>query len=276
MRPTHHTHCALRLGDNLAALHFLRKLALLYREHDFIHFAHLMYIRELAEVVCDLPNVKVCDLESVHDHSAGLWEMKPWPKYRSIDLWKNAGGIWDASIFKLDYGRFMVAFFRSASVQMGLISPILDESDLVFDYPALAKWKFPDFDCLIVNSAPMSNQMPGWNPAQMENLVGELGKRWQCVTTARTRFAEITCTLDKQLTVTQIGALSRFCRYIIMVSTGPSWPCWNIWTQESCKFMLLLNGEEDLSKMAARNLGGYAAAQSPEEARQILQLMDIL
>lgn len=270
MRQTIYTHCALRLGDNLAHLHFLRKLAMLYREHDFIHFAHLAYIRELAEVHCGLPNLKVCDLESVDDHTGGMWEMKPWPKYQSIDAWKNAGRRWENSMFRNDYGRFMIAFFRGLANKMGLISPLLTETDLIFDYPALAQWTFPAFDMLIVNSPPLSNQMPGYNPRAMEDLVGELGSRCACITTHPTRH-NVPCTQAKHMSVTQIGALSRFCKHIVMVSTGPSWPTMNVWTEDTCEFRLILNGDERITYL--RNTEHVGSA---DEARAVLQVRGLL
>lgn len=266
----HTTHCALRLGDNLAALHFLRKLAQLYTDRQFIHFAHVAYMRELAEVTCDLPNLKVCDLESVQDGTGDMWSMKPHARFASVDAWKNANGIWQDSLIKNDYGRFMLGFFGGLAERMGLVSPLLEPLDLMFDYPALKLWNFPRFDVLIVNSPPMSGQMPRYNPEAMEDLVGDLAKRWNCVTTHPSRH-NVACTQAKHMTVSQIGALSRFCRYIVMVSTGPSWPTINTFTTETCAFRLVLNGAERLTYIP-----NCEHAESAEEARRVLQIRGIL
>jgi hypothetical protein len=266
----HRTHIAVRLGDNLAHLHFLRKLAEIYPDHEFIHYAHLIYVRELSEVVCDMPNIKVLALESVDDHSGGMWDMKPHARLNSVDAWKNAGGIWESSMIRNDYARFMLVFFKGLAERMGLISPLFQPEDLLFDYPALWMMNFPPFDVLVVNSQPMSNQVPLYNMEAMEALISELSKKWKVVTTARTSM-NTPCTMTKCMSVTQIGALSRFCRYIVMVSTGPSWPTLNVWTAQTCERRIILNGDERVDYSPNTD---HASCVS--DARKILQLREIL
>jgi len=266
----HRTHCALRLGDNLQHLQFLRKLAQAHVEDRFIHYAHFEYIHQLAEVVSDLPNLSVCDLETVSDGDRLYWDMQPRPLLRSIDAWKNAGGYWEHHDDALNYGAFYVKFFHHLAQQMRLECPIHNTADLLFDYPALRRFEFPAFDCLVINSPPKSGQLPAYDVMQMEHLVHDLAQKHRVVTTARTRL-KVPCTIDRAMTVTQIGALSRFCRYIIMVATGPCWPTFNVFNSASVEFRLILLGSEKVE--LAPNT---AHAANFVQARKILQLRGIL
>jgi hypothetical protein len=264
------THCSIRLGDNLQHLQFLRRLAQENPEHHFIHYAHLIYIHQLAEVVSDLPGLQLCDLESVSDGLHDFWSMRPNPLLHSQDAWKNAGGWWEQHARRNEYGFFYVEWFRELSARLKLPCPIHSTEDLRFDYPALRRFDYPPFDGLIINSPPMSGQMPQFNREQFEALIGDLARKHKLVTTARTRW-NVPCTLDRCMTVTQIGALSRFCKWIVMVATGPCWPTFNPFNLETVSFRLILNGQEKVD-LAPNTVH----AENVTEARKILALRNLL
>lgn len=263
------THCAVRLGDNLLALHLLRGFAKAHPEHRFVHYAHLQYVSQLIEVVCDLPNLQVCDLESV-SNPAPYWEMEPRQLLGSVDLWKNAGGFWENHPLKLDYAQFALALGVKVGAQLGLSSPWRCVQDLAFDYPALLAGKAKPFDVLVVNSAPQSGQV-GYNAQEMTALVAELARRYVVVTTAPTGIAGVGCTLHQGMTVTGVGILSRFCRVIVMVSTGPSWPTINVFNRESVEHRVILL-EHERVELAPNSVHVSNAA----EARKVLQLRGVL
>ena len=48
------------------------------------------------------------------------------------------------------------------------------------------------------------------------------------------------------MTVTDIGALSRHCRFIIQVSTGPSWPTFNIFNPSTVELRAILLDNEKI------------------------------
>lgn len=242
------THCALRLGDNLCHLHFMRKLALRYPAEHFVHFAHRCYLPQLVDLVSDLENLKLRDLESVNDGTGDFWSMRPHPELHSRDAWKNTGRYWETHPQKNDWVNFSLRHFANFTWAMGLPTLIEKPGDLLFDYPALRnnEARTSRFDMLIVNSSPLSNQVPAFKPSEMETLVGELSQRHSCITTAPTRF-NVPCTAAQNLTVTQIGDLSRFCRYIVMVSTGPSWVTFNVFNQESVEYRLIILDQERIN-----------------------------
>lgn len=254
------THCALRLGDNLAHLHFLRKVAAQNPSMTFTHAAHLCYMNQLSEVIYDVPNIRLIPIE--------------YKEADSIDVWKNAGGFWENHVLKNNYGLFGVAFFRMLAEKMGIASPLEKPSDLLFDYPAIKKAAkiCEPFDCLIINSRPMSNQWQRYNEQEMTALIAVVARRMKTITTARCRI-DVACTDDPKLqhTVTTIGTLSLSCKYIVMVSTGPSWPTFNVWNTETIKRRVILIDDENVN--IAPNT---VCCKTVTDARKMLELEGVI
>src|SRR5580693_4479098 len=172
----HVTHCALRLGDNLAHLHFLRKLAEAYPRHEFEHWLHGIYRPQCADVVLDLKQIT---LRTFPDNpSASRWWMSPEDR-KSVDAWKNTNHFWQRHPLRNDYARFMLAWFKELAERMGLRSPLTKPEHLLFDYPML---KPPCADecassILVVNSNPMSGRIPGFDSAALDRLAIHINNR---------------------------------------------------------------------------------------------------
>lgn len=220
----------VRLGDNLAHLHFLRKVAQAHRDVTFEHAAHLCYLPQLIDVVADLPNIVLRDLRYI-------------AKKRAINSWKNAGRFWERHELRNDYGAFMVAFFDKLAAEMGVANPIKTPADLLFDYPAINDTAAEPFDFLVVNSEPMSGQWRSMEIADVDQLAVDLSLRHKVVTTRPVR-PFIPCTQRTNVSVTGIGGISRFCKYVVMISTGPSWITFNVWNQKSVKLRIVFLEEE--------------------------------
>lgn len=229
------THCALRLGDNICHLHFLRAQAKANPEIHFAHHAFGYYLPQLVEVVADVPNISLHALEHTGQPAD------------SFDAWKNTGGFWERHPLKNEYAEFMLEWFSKLAGRMGLCSTFTKPTDLLFDYPALEPDKpaSDPFDFLIINSSPMSGQAQGYNLKEMDGLIGALAGNYTVVTTQRGRNP-VQCTQDNGLTVTQIGRLSLRCRYILMVSTGPSWPTLNLFNAMTVEKRIIIIQHERL------------------------------
>ena len=241
------------LGDNLIHLHFLRSLAAANPDVQFLHAAQEEYLWQLAEMVADVPNIKLISLAAALQIPDFTW----------LHAWKNADsyfvkhpGWWAFCEFHLDW-------FAHLSQRMGFRSPFSRNEDLIFDYPALlrASDRFPslgDFDFLFINSCPRSGQLSAYNsleyldpllteiinaghsvvvtqPTSVQKLAGDKGK------------GRILCTQDYGMSVTDIGRVSRHCRHHIMVSTGPSWPVLNKWNLPSGNLRVLFLEHERLN-----------------------------
>ena len=220
----------VRLGDNLAHLHFLRKVAQANPDVTFEHAAHLCYLPQLIDVVADLPNIVLRDVRYIE---------KKW----AINSWKNAGRFWERHELRNDYGAFMVAFFDKLAAEIGVANPIKMPADLLFDYPAIKDTAAEPFDFLVVNSEPMSGQWRSMDIWDVDQLAVDLSLRHKVVTTRPVR-PFIPCTQRTNVSVTGIGGISRFCKYVVMISTGPSWITFNVWNQKSVKLRIVFLEEE--------------------------------
>jgi hypothetical protein len=224
------TFSEVRLGDNLAHLHFLRGVAKQNPDVTFEHAAHICYLPQMIDVVADLPNIILRDLRSID-------------RKRAINSWKNAGKFWERHDLRNDYGQFMVAFFEKLAGEMGVENPIKRPADLLFDYPAIMDTASEPFDFLVVNSEPMSSQWRSMDLADVDQLAVDLSLRYKVVTTRPVR-PFIPCTQRTNVSVTGIGGISRFCKYVVMISTGPSWITFNVWNRKSVQLRIVFLEEE--------------------------------
>lgn len=248
---TYFTHCDWNLGDHLAHLHYLRKQAIHYPEHQFVHAANFDFLPQMIEVVSDLCNISLIDIA-----------YKP---ECSQDAWKNRDDYYINHAKWSDYATFYVEFFQYLSEKLGLESPIHSTTDLLFDYPAILKKRYANFDFLVINSAPKSGQFLGFNANDFNELIGLLiGRGYSVVTTAPSAH-NVPCTQKSNLSVSAIGGLSLGCKYIVGVSTGPSWPTFNIWNTNSILLRILLLDREKV-----------LIAPNTEHARTMSEIINIL
>jgi hypothetical protein len=186
----------------------------------------------------------------------------------SIDGWKNAELYYETHPKRNEYAAFYIEFFKRLAGRMGLESPIETPADLLFDYPALQKPTALDspFDFLIVNSTPGSNQFT--DTTGLDGLIGELAARYKVIVTQPTAVSGVLCTQDHGLSVSGIGRLSTFCKYIVMISTGSSWATFNVWNVDSIAFRLILLERETigLTKNTAQAATVGAAASILKQA----------
>lgn len=244
---THHTYCEFQIGDSLIHLHFLRKLAAIYPSHRFVHGVKPMHFAQMREVIEDLPNIELISFP----------ERDP----ASLNIWKNVNNFWASHPLRDDYANFHLDWFRDLAQRMGVVeSPFRTPSDLLFDYPALLQPTSlsKPFDVLFINSAPCSGQFraylngpagPGdFNPEYFDPLIAELAaKNYRVVVTARTKVPHVPCTLDFGLTITGIGNLSLYCPTVLMVSTGPSWPTFNVWNRSTVQTRIAFLDREKIN-----------------------------
>lgn len=248
---TFFSHCDWHLGDHLAHLHYLRKQAVRYPEHYFVHAANFDYLPQLIEVVSDISNISLIDLEHKPEFSQ--------------DAWKNRDNFFVHSANGNNYAALYIDFFKYYSEKIGLESPIHAPSDLLFDYPAILRKRYANFDFLVINSAPMSGQFIGFNPNDFDELIGKLIERGYSVVTTAPSSHNVPCTKSNGLSISAIGGLSLSCKYIVGGCNGPSWPTFNIWNTHSVLLRILLLDREQV-----------LIAPNTEHAKTMLELTSIL
>ena len=230
------THNGYHLGDNLVHLHFMRKVALANPDREFIHAAQWQYIRQLSDLTSDVPNLNLMEYGYLTPSD-------------SINAWRGDKQFWYSHPDRNDFVKFHVeAWFPFLADRMSVENPIKCAKDMLFDYPAI-KNRIPTipgpFDVLVINSPPGSGQFQQYSEFQIGRLAESifLNNR-SVITTSRTPTFPVACTADTNLSVTGIGQLSLHCHTILMVSTGPSWPTFNVWNQESVKNRIILLDNE--------------------------------
>jgi hypothetical protein len=235
------THNAWHLGDHLIQLNFMRRAAQANPDHTFIHHAANQYLAQLRDVVEGVPNLK-------------LEEFTPMTPPDSIDSWRGAVQSWHQGWHvhpdRNDFVKYHLQWFAAMASRMKIENPIKEPKDMLFDYPNIPLSPVPasftgNFDVLVINSAPGSGQWLNYNEPALINIAGAMAaKGFKVICTTAVPIAGVLSTTTEHLSVTQIGQLSLHCPTILMVSTGPSWPTFNIWNLESVKNRIILLTEE--------------------------------
>lgn len=245
---THRSYCEFHLGDNLAHLHFLRHLAQAYPSERFVHAVQPCHIDNLWDAVVDLrPQVELVGLEASDLVGHGT------------NAWKNAGGYWQNHPLKDRYGEFYLAWFQEYARNLGMESPLGEVSDLLFDYPAIlrtpASMPAHGVDVLVVNSRPCSGQLLSYDHVDcLDGVIEALVRAGhRVVVTQPSRVPGVWCTMDHMLSITDIGHLSLHAAHLVMVSTGPSWPTFNVWNAALTKTRILML-ERETVELAPRTV----------------------
>ncbi len=209
-RNTVYTYIEYHLGDNLTHLCYLRRLAGYYPNTNFKHYCKIEYISELNFYIADLNNISINPLES---RTLG-----------ATNAWKNHQKYWEGHSVKNMFHIFYREFYNQLSEKLGLINPMLDESDFIFDekiiWQALKDRDFKSYDWLVVNSTPLSSQFTDVNN-ELDKFCIELAKTNSIITTKK--VASIPCTVDLNMNLLEIAGQSMSTKYQLMISTGPSW-----------------------------------------------------
>ncbi len=215
------THNAYHLGDNLVHLNFLRKVAIANPDRQFVHAAQWQYLKQLQDVVADVPNVELKDFNYTTPSD-------------SINAWRGDKQFWYSHPDRNDFVKFHVeAWFPYLADRMGVKNPIKCAEDMLFDYPAICQQtpNYTTFDVLVINSPPGSGQFRDYNEFALYEIINRMKENGLSVCSSHPY---------SQRSITQYGYLSLHCHTILMVSTGPSWPTFNVWNQNSIKNRIIL------------------------------------
>ena len=248
------THNAYHLGDNLVHLNFLRRVALSMPDRQFIHAARWNNIPQMRDVVSDVKNIKLISLEedkyyAYADYTTPLIK-------DSVNAWRGAGGDWYNHPDRNDFVKYHVDhWFPRISGMMGVDCPIKRTEDMLFDYPQLCSWQHPELhsQIIVINSRPMSGQFIAYDDYALCDLAVNLWRQNDSLITTSPIPKEliprgtIKCTADYGLSVSQIGNLSLHARCIVMVSTGPSWPTFNVWNTITVRHRIILIDQEQIN-----------------------------
>ncbi len=232
---TTRTHNSYHLGDNLVHLNFLRRVALAHPDRKFVHYCQWQYIRQLSDVVRDVRNIELKPLDYMLPAD-------------SVNAWRGDQGFWYSHEHRNDFVKFHVEYwFPFLASMMNVENPVRTAADMLFDYPAILhglNGQFrTDYEVLVINSPPGSGQFHDYKAYELATLASAISANgFKVVATHElpSHILNVDCTATVGLTVTQIGTLSLHCHTVLMVSTGPSWPTFNVWNQDTVKNRIIL------------------------------------
>lgn len=255
------THGRFHYGDNLLHLHFLRALVKRDPTLTFTHAVPGYEIPQLHEVIEDLPQIKLVDIDVTGR--------------KGVDGWKNVDGFWDSHSLKNNFCAFYLNWFGVLATRMGLVSPFSKPNDLLFDYPAIQKPVLNrHWDFLVINSRPGSGQLRAYESLfSFDPLIARIAakhKRVAC--TQPTKVPGVICTSEAGVSITGIGNLSLRCDNIFGVSTGPSWPTFNVWNKDTVKLRLIMVDKEQLGGLSPQ----LEQVESFGQAEEILEEKNLI
>ena len=208
------TYNEYHLGDQLHHLNYLRKVCQEDTSIECIHYCKQEYHSQLLPL-CEGVPITLQDLSHRED---------------AINAWIGVDGYFYRSPLNKNWVAFHLDWFSHLSNQLGVMNPMQTPDSFLFDYPAIQKGKYPSYDVLIVNSVPMSGQLPDYNPWFFNKLTKKyLDEGSSVITTFPTNLCQ--STLELNMTVTDIGALAKRVNRIQGVDTGPMWTTYNVWAR---------------------------------------------
>jgi hypothetical protein len=226
------THNIWHIGDHLVHLNFLRRVALENLDCKFIHYAGWHYLSELRDAVSDVPNIELAELNYMLPAD-------------SINAWRGDNQHWYDHPRRNEFVAYHLEWFDFLAKRMGVKNPVKKPADMLFDYPAILKpiggAGNQPFDVLVINCRPGSGQFQRYSEFALAALADRMAARGhKVIATDPLPNSKVQSTRKSGLTITQIGHLSLHCHTLVMVSTGPSWPTFNIWNTETVKERILL------------------------------------
>jgi hypothetical protein len=222
-------------GDNLFILKFLYNISARMKERNkkacvYYNDSHVKNIKELEQYL-DTDTVTLKTLKDAPQDRHKLW------------MGDSIDGV---NYFAMEeyFNKFYIKMLNILGMSDMNIDTSLyqDEKYLLDVYKKLNEThgeKYKNVDILILNSNPKSSQLLAFNTTKMNEMCMLLRNKYKIVTTEPVDDAIIS-TIRDGLTMRDIGAISTSVKYIIAVHSGPFVPCYNLYTKNNVKKVILL------------------------------------
>ena len=221
----YYLHNSYHLGDNIY------NFIMFYIIKDFIeqnniiiyYYALKEHLPQLNEFLCS-SNIFLASLEHKPQHSIELWGDNPIFKLRYDD--ENTPYSMNEYL-KMFYNNVL----RILNINFRINRYCYIDNELITRYENIND-KYKNFDILIVNSQPRSNQY-NYNKTEWDKYILYLNETFKIITT--TKVEGILCTYDDNLTVKDIAALSTKAKVILAINSGVVPALLNIQTLKNVK-----------------------------------------
>ena len=215
------------LGDQLFHIHYCNKLIEKNDDIEIVFYCDQKYHLELQEWVNE--RIILIDIFKKTETSQNCW-LNCFGHFNRRDE------------YKLCYDLIYLDFYNKLSESVDIKNPIqtpneflLDESQILFKKNPLF---YKTFDYMIVNSNGASGQW-NYNEDHFNQLFERLLKQGKSIiTTKKTKYSDISCTMDYDMSLLDISNISVACDNFILVHTAPHIPVLNIWNMDKPKIFL--------------------------------------
>jgi len=206
----YHLHNSYHLGDNVFNFIFFY-LIQKYVEYNGIvifYYAKKEYLPQLKEFITS-KNILLSSLEYKPSCSIELWINNDLFQYRH-----------DMQHQPINYNKYYITFFNNVLQKLLMNTRITRfyyyDNNLIERYNGL-NVKYKNVDVLVLNTIPLSGQY-SYNKAQWDSYIKRLASVFKLTTTVK--VDELLCTLDDNLTIKDIAALSTNVKVIIAINSG--------------------------------------------------------
>jgi hypothetical protein len=222
-------------GDNLFILKFLYNISEKMKERNkkailYYNDGHVGNVKELEQYL-DTNTVTLKPLKEAPPDRHKLWMGDPIDGIDHLNM---------EEYFKKFYTKMLnIMGMSDMNIDTSLYQ---DEKYLLDIYKRINEThgeKYKNVDILILNSEPKSNQLMGFNNDKMNKMCMFFRDKYKIVTSVPVDDT-ITSTMRDGLTMRDIGAISTSVKYIIAVNSGPFVPCYNLYTKNNVKKVILL------------------------------------
>lgn len=195
------------LGDSVFHIMFLRKLCRLV-DDNFIYYVNPALLPELNKHLLGyLDRIELRDIKFRTPTAINAWVG---------EIYYNHPGRYIFDTFYIDWHNYLTEKLYNKKFDLDIIS----------DYPLLASTGKYQADILFINSVPNSNQFEN-NTSLLDSTIQQLNVHYRVITTKKVEG--VVCTMDKGMSLVDIGALASDSKNIIAINTGPITCCINQW-----------------------------------------------
>lgn len=230
------------LGDCFWNLLYLNKIRKYLEEKNIIINFYIgeVYIKQISEFVLS-QNIKILPLTQLEN------------KEKATNIWVGNNTIrhyiWNMHHLvkskRIGFNDFLTMFhkeiFTNLNLSIDFQDYIYEDSSLLTRYETLDP-KYKNVDFLIVNSKPLSYQYT-YNEELWSKLLDKLTEEgYNIVTTLK--YKNLKCTMDDDLTIKDIAAISTHSKNIISIATGPLPPLVNVHTMSYVNCFFVIDDDE--------------------------------
>jgi hypothetical protein len=228
----YHLHNSYHLGDNVFnfILFYLIKDYIEHNNIKIFYYAKKEYCPQLKEFMCS-KNIYLSFLEVKPNCSIELWI--------NDKLFDNRH---DSQKMPLCFNEFYKIFFtevlKKLSIPIKISRFYYEDRSLLNRYNEFHS-KYKNCDILILNSQPLSGQFD-YNKTQWDNYIINLTRHFNILTTTKVNN-DILCTVDDNLTIKDIAALSTKTKVIIAINSGVIPGLFNIYTLKNVRHVYVFD-----------------------------------